>query len=140
MGIYFHSLKCAKTLSPYFFRVFSNSFRAVKNAVKMKYLQRFSEFSGQLISLAQPVDHRFDRASVKLAESAELMLDVICHTAAHPVDGLAEQKALKIVNDYLFVFICYIPAAAEFLEISSYDLITDLHEVMNENVLAVRVE
>ena len=106
----------------------------------MKYLQRFSEFSGQLISLAQPVDHRFDRASVKFAEAAELALDIICHAVTHPVDGLAEQKALKIVNDYLFVFICYIPAAAEFLEISSYDLIADLHEVMNENILAVGVK
>ena len=61
----------------------------------------------------------------------ELMADIVCHAAAHPVNGLAEEQTLVIVDHYLFVFVIYGSSDAEFFEISSDHFITDLHEIMD---------
>ena len=89
---------------------------------------------------AQPVDHRFDSALVKLAESSELVLDVICHPFAHPVNSLTEQKALIVMDDYLFILLVDLSAAAELVKILSYDFVAYLHEIMDEYLLAVGIK
>lgn len=96
--------------------------------------------SCQMKLLAESVDHGFYGAPVKLAESAELMTDIVCHAAAHPVNGLAEEQTLVIVDHYLFVFVIYGSSDAEFFKISSDDFIAYLHEVMNKYILAVGVK
>ena len=96
--------------------------------------------SCQMKLLAESVDHGFYGAPVKLAESAELMTDIVCHAAAHPVNCLAEEQTLVIVDHYLFVFVIYGSSDAEFFKISSDDFIAYLHEVMNKYILAVGVK
>ena len=68
------------------------------------------------------------------------MLDVICHSATHPVYGLPEKKAFIVVDDYFLVFFVYFSVPAQFFEISSDHFITDLHEIMDKNIMAVGIE
>ena len=88
----------------------------------------------------ETVDHGFDGALVKFAEPSELMLNVVGHATAHPVYGLSKEKTLIVVDNYFFIFFVYLPAAAELFEISSDYFVTDLHEIMDKNILAVGIE
>ena len=68
------------------------------------------------------------------------MLQVIRHAVTHPVDRLSEHQALIEMDDYLLVLGIDIAAFAELVKVAPDDRIAYLHEVVNEDVLAVGVE